>query len=258
MGHSLIGTLNLYHSRFNWLLFFQDGGNGEEYDAVQDQDRAAQARKVESVHHLRGIPVMSVQSTGVISLIRLSNLIRDVLFQQNNLQKYRSYISNLERENMMLLNDVKRFETQVGILHLFSKYILCSYLSILFNFIHLWELWPTELWLCNLWSCDLVVLKTLCLWIYLMVVFLDRNQSLFNVPRIYLPFPWNVSVKAEISNVIIFVIKHFGRALGIECLIKIWLGGTWSFSMPFDFQFRYCMQAYILQNPHLKCRLHTR
>lgn len=80
---------------------------------------------------------MSVQSTGVISLIRLSNLIRDVLFQQNNLQKYRSYISNLERENMMLLNDVKRFETQVGILHLFSNYILCSYLSILFNFIHL-------------------------------------------------------------------------------------------------------------------------
>lgn len=80
---------------------------------------------------------MSVQSTGVISLIRLSNLIRDVLFQQNNLQKYRSYISNLERENMMLLNDVKRFETQVGILHLFSNYILCSYLSIFFNFIHL-------------------------------------------------------------------------------------------------------------------------
>lgn len=80
---------------------------------------------------------MSVQSTGVISLIRLSDLIRDVLFQQNNLQKYRSYISNLERENMMLLNDVKRFETQVGILHLFSKYILCSYLSNLFNFIHL-------------------------------------------------------------------------------------------------------------------------
>lgn len=155
MGHSLIGTLNLYHSRFNWLLFFQDGGNGEEYDAVQDQDRAAQARKVESVHHLRGtcIPVASVQSTGVISLIRLSYLIRDVLFQQNNLQKYRSYISNLERENMMLLNDVKRFETQVGILHLFSNYILCSYLSIFFNFIHLWELWPTELWLCNLWSC---------------------------------------------------------------------------------------------------------
>ena len=75
---------------------------------------------------------MSVQSTGVISLIRLSNLIRDVLFQQNNLQKYRSYISNLERENMMLLNDVKRFETQVGILHLFSNYILCSYLSIFF------------------------------------------------------------------------------------------------------------------------------
>lgn len=35
------------------------------------------------------------------------------LFQQSNLQKYRSYISNLERENMMLLNDVKRFETQV-------------------------------------------------------------------------------------------------------------------------------------------------
>ncbi|XP_056012912.1 serine-rich adhesin for platelets-like isoform X5 [Ostrea edulis] len=32
---------------------------------------------------------------------------------ESNLQKYRSYISNLERENMMLLNDVKRFETQM-------------------------------------------------------------------------------------------------------------------------------------------------
>ncbi|XP_061189182.1 uncharacterized protein LOC133197251 isoform X2 [Saccostrea echinata] len=32
---------------------------------------------------------------------------------ESNLQKYRNYISNLERENMMLLNDVKRFETQM-------------------------------------------------------------------------------------------------------------------------------------------------
>lgn len=33
---------------------------------------------------------------------------------QTNLQKYSSHISTLERENMVLLNEVKKLEAQVG------------------------------------------------------------------------------------------------------------------------------------------------
>ena len=39
----------------------------------------------------------------------------DVFCFQNNLQKFGSHISDLERENMVLLNEVKKLESQVRI-----------------------------------------------------------------------------------------------------------------------------------------------
>ena len=45
-----------------------------------------------------------------------SSAVQDYLYIfQNNLQKYNSHISSLERENIMLLNDVKKFEQKVGL-----------------------------------------------------------------------------------------------------------------------------------------------
>ena len=50
-----------------WLYFYtlQHGGNGEQYDAVQNKDRPTQAGKVQSVSHVRGTYVNSSRKSPV-------------------------------------------------------------------------------------------------------------------------------------------------------------------------------------------------